>query len=45
MDKKIAEEMIELAIKQLDFSNRTVENQFRADLKAMYELYDIGGDA
>ena len=32
-------------IKQLDFSNRTVENQFRADLKAMYELYDIGGDA
>lgn len=30
---------------QLDFSNRTVENQFRADMDEMYKLYDLeGGD-
>lgn len=30
-------------ITRLSFSNRTVENKFRADLQAMYHLYGIGG--
>lgn len=30
-------------ILQMNFSNRTVENQFKADLEAMYQLYEIEG--
>ncbi len=30
-------------ITSMDFSNRTIENQFRQDLEAMYQLYEIGG--
>lgn len=30
-------------ITQLDFSNRTLENQFRKDIEQMYELYGMGG--
>lgn len=30
---------------QLDFSDRTVENQLRRDIESMYEIYGIGGDA
>ncbi len=29
---------------KLKFSNRTIENQFKKDIKAMYSLYDIGGE-
>mgnify|MGYP006874848559 CR=1 FL=1 len=30
---------------RLNFSNRTLENQFKADLQEMYRLYGIdGGD-
>ena len=29
-------------IKQMNFSNRTVENRFKGDLKKMYEMYGIG---
>ena len=33
-------------ITQLDFSNRTIENQFRKDIRDMYALYGLdGGDA
>lgn len=33
-------------ITQLDFSNRTVENQFKKDLEDMYRLYELeGGDS
>ncbi len=31
-------------ITSMDFSNRTIENQFRQDLEEMYRLYHIGGD-
>ena len=30
-------------ITQLRFSNRTVENRFKKDLEAMYEMYGVGG--
>lgn len=30
-------------ITQLRFSNRTVENRFKQDLEAMYQMYGIGG--
>jgi len=30
---------------QLDFSNRTAENSFKADVRAMYDIYGIGGEA
>lgn len=29
---------------QLNFSNRTIENQLKQDICSMYELYDIGDD-
>ncbi len=29
-------------IVQMNFSNRTVENRFKEDLKAMYKMYGIG---
>ncbi len=32
-------------ITKLNFSNRTLENQFKQDLVDMYRLYEIGGDA
>lgn len=32
-------------ITRLNFSNRTVENQFKSDLSEMYAMYGIGGDA
>lgn len=31
-------------ITQLNFSNRTIENEFKNDLHKMYELYNIQGD-
>ncbi|MCI8670267.1 MAG: WYL domain-containing protein [Lachnospiraceae bacterium] len=31
-------------IASMDFSNRTIENQFRKDLEEMYQLYNIGGN-
>lgn len=30
-------------ILKLNFSNRTIENQFKEDIKKMYELYQIKG--
>jgi DNA-binding transcriptional ArsR family regulator len=30
-------------IEQMNFSNRTVENQIKRDLEKMYHMYDIGG--
>jgi hypothetical protein len=30
-------------IEQMNFSNRTVENQIKRDLEEMYHMYDIGG--
>ena len=30
-------------IKQLNFSNRTLENQFKQDILKMYDLYQIKG--
>ena len=32
-------------IKQMNFSNRTVENQFKKDLEAMYRMYGINQEA
>lgn len=32
-------------IVSMNFSNRTVENQFKSDLKAMYRMYGIGEEA
>jgi hypothetical protein len=29
-------------ITEMHFSNRTLENQFKADLEAMYRMYDVG---
>ena len=31
-------------IEQLNFSNRTVENRFKADVAAMYKMYGISGE-
>lgn len=31
-------------ITSMNFSNRTIENQFRQDLEEMYRIYEIGGD-
>jgi hypothetical protein len=32
-------------IVKMNFSNRTVENQFKKDLEAMYRMYGIGQEA
>ncbi len=32
-------------IVQMNFSNRTIENQFKSDLEAMYRLYGLGEEA
>ncbi len=32
-------------IERLNFSNRSVENRFKADLSAMYRMYNIGADS
>lgn len=31
-------------LKSLDFSNRTIENQFKKDIEDMYSLYGVGGE-
>ncbi len=31
-------------ITEMNFSNRTIENQFKEDIEAMYKMYEIGGD-
>ncbi len=30
---------------EMNFSNRTIENQFKADIEKMYQMYEIGGES